>query len=84
MIPVIHIFYSVETKTQGFGSLILYPMKNAMTDMTDGGADVTDVRSAQAVAVRGRIDRGIDSRSPMIAHKVTRAHLNNIRRHVKG
>jgi len=32
MIPVIHIFFTGETIKQGFGALILYPMRNAMTD----------------------------------------------------
>jgi len=84
MIPVIHIFFTGETIKQGFGALILYPMRNAMTDTTEGGAGVTDVRSAQAAAIRGRMNRGIDSRAPILAHKVTRAHLNDIRRQIKG
>jgi len=84
MIPVILIFYTAETAKQAFSAIILYPMKNGMTDASEGGARVEDVQSAQASATRGRIKRGIDSRAPIIATKVTRAHFNDVRRRIKG
>jgi len=84
MIPVVHIFYTNETAKQPFGALILYPMNNAMTDLSEGGASVNDVQSAQASAARGRMKRAIDRRAPIIATKVTRSHFNEIRRRIKG
>lgn len=82
MVPVIHIFYANETQTRGFNGITLYPMQCGLTDCVQSGYDGVDLTIEKAR--RECLARGFDSRTPILAHKVSHNRVDEIRTRIKG
>lgn len=82
MIPIVHVFYSLETRKSGFQAIALYPIGGALTEIDflrgEGLNDVLiDLNHGCAI-------RKIDVRAPVLTHKVTNFRLHEILRTIRG